>query len=75
MYSLASRYDNPFPSRFLSAIDCLKIPAQSRELVTFLLSFEKKPFQISGACAERPGLRSERQDLSGVCIRQDVRNF
>ncbi len=28
--SLAGRYDNPFPSRFLSPIDCLKIPALSK---------------------------------------------
>ncbi len=26
--SLAGRYDNPIPTRFLSPIDCLKIPAQ-----------------------------------------------
>jgi hypothetical protein len=26
--SLAGRYDNPIPSRFLAPIDCLKIPAQ-----------------------------------------------
>jgi hypothetical protein len=25
--SLAGRYDNPIPSRFLAPIDCLKIPA------------------------------------------------
>ncbi len=25
---LAGRYDNPFPTRFLAPIDCLKIPAQ-----------------------------------------------
>ncbi len=24
--SLAARYDNPIPSRFLAPIDCLKIP-------------------------------------------------
>jgi hypothetical protein len=27
--SLADRYDNPFPIRFLAPIDCLKIPALS----------------------------------------------
>jgi hypothetical protein len=27
-YSLAGRYDNAIPSRFLAPIDCLKIPAQ-----------------------------------------------
>ncbi len=26
--SLASRYNNPIPTRFLAPIDCLKIPAQ-----------------------------------------------
>jgi hypothetical protein len=26
--SLAGRYDNPVPTRFLAPIDCLKIPAQ-----------------------------------------------
>ncbi len=26
-YSLAARYDNPIPSRFLASIECLKIPA------------------------------------------------
>jgi hypothetical protein len=29
--SLAGRYDNPIPPRFLSPIDCLKIPAQATE--------------------------------------------
>ncbi len=28
--SLAGRYDNPIPSRFLAPIDCLKIPAMSK---------------------------------------------
>ncbi len=27
MCSLAARYDNPIPTRFLAPIDCLKIPA------------------------------------------------
>ncbi len=36
--SLAGRYDNPIPTRFLAPIDCYKIPAQdslpvSKELV------------------------------------------
>jgi hypothetical protein len=30
--SLAGRYDNPIPPRFLAHIDCLKIPAQSTRL-------------------------------------------
>jgi hypothetical protein len=29
--SLAGRYDNPIPTRFLAHIDCLKIPAQYNE--------------------------------------------
>jgi hypothetical protein len=28
--SLAGRYNNPIPTRFLASIDCLKIPAQHR---------------------------------------------
>jgi hypothetical protein len=28
LYSLAGRYDNPIPIRFLAPIHCLKIPAQ-----------------------------------------------
>ncbi len=28
IHSLAGRYDNPIPSRFLAPIDCLQIPAQ-----------------------------------------------
>ncbi len=28
--SLAGRYDNPFPTRFLAPVDCLKIPALTR---------------------------------------------
>jgi hypothetical protein len=27
IYSLAGRYDNPIPTRFLALIDCSKIPA------------------------------------------------
>jgi hypothetical protein len=29
--SLAERYDNPIPPRFLAPIDCLKIPARGKE--------------------------------------------
>jgi hypothetical protein len=29
--SLAGRYDNPIPTRFLAPIECLKIPAQDVE--------------------------------------------
>jgi hypothetical protein len=28
LWSLAGRYDNPIPARFLAPIDCSKIPAQ-----------------------------------------------
>ncbi len=28
LHSLAGRYDNPIPTRFLAPLDCLKIPAQ-----------------------------------------------
>ena len=28
LFSLAGRYDNPLPTRFLAPIDCSKIPAQ-----------------------------------------------
>ncbi len=31
MYSLACRYDNPIPTRFLAPLDCSKIPAQFRK--------------------------------------------
>jgi hypothetical protein len=30
LWSLAGRYDNPIPTRFLAPIDFLKIPAQAR---------------------------------------------
>jgi hypothetical protein len=30
--SMAGRYDNPIPTRFLAPVDCLKIPAQYRSL-------------------------------------------
>ncbi len=29
LFSLAGRYDNPIPTRFLAPVDCLKIPAQA----------------------------------------------
>jgi hypothetical protein len=31
--SLAGRYDNPIPPRFLAPIDCLKTPAQLLETI------------------------------------------
>jgi hypothetical protein len=31
--SLAGRYDNPIPTRFLAPVDCLKIPALLLELL------------------------------------------
>ncbi len=30
LWSLAGRYDNPIPTRFLAPIDCLTIPGQVR---------------------------------------------
>ncbi len=33
--SLAGRYDNPIPIRFLAPIDCLKIPALSANVAFF----------------------------------------
>jgi hypothetical protein len=48
--SLAGRYDNPIPTRFLAPIDCLKIPAQTtvtRNIVQYLNTvihtIERKP--------------------------------
>jgi hypothetical protein len=37
LHSLADRYDNPFPTRFLAPIDCLKIPAQMSNDFLYLL--------------------------------------
>ncbi len=34
--SLAGRYDNPIPSRFLALIDCFNIPAQVKTTITSL---------------------------------------
>jgi hypothetical protein len=34
--SMAGRYDNPIPTRFLAPTDCLKIPARMT-LVAFML--------------------------------------
>ncbi len=38
LYSLAGRYDNPFPTRFLAPIDCSKIPALNNEHVPSYLA-------------------------------------
>jgi hypothetical protein len=35
--SLAGRYDNPIPPRFLAPIDCLKIPALLEEICGSIL--------------------------------------
>jgi hypothetical protein len=35
LYSLAGRYDNPFPTMFLAPIDCSKIPALNMSLHTW----------------------------------------
>jgi hypothetical protein len=51
--SLAGRYDNPIPTRFLTPIDCLKIPAQeagevnSLESIPGLLRSLKIPSEFS----------------------------
>jgi hypothetical protein len=42
--SLAGRYDNPIPTRFLAHIDCLKIPA----LITFQMHFPLERYQDQG---------------------------
>ncbi len=45
--SLAGRYDNPIPTRFLAPMDCLKIPAQySRSWTPGLRATWKLSFQI-----------------------------
>ncbi len=36
LWSLAGRYDNPIPTRFLAPIDCFNIPAQRRNIFEFL---------------------------------------
>jgi hypothetical protein len=36
MYSLAGQYDNPIPIRFLTPIDCLKIPALAWKIVEII---------------------------------------
>jgi hypothetical protein len=38
--SLAGRYDNPIPTRFLGPIDCLKIPAQDAKPRAYLSVLE-----------------------------------
>jgi hypothetical protein len=50
--SLAGRYDNPIPTRFLAPIGCLKIPAQDRlkqpeTSKKGLFKTELEPFQAS----------------------------
>jgi hypothetical protein len=60
--SLAGRYDNPIPTRFLAPIDCLKIPAQatqaggidSLEAILGLLKSLKIPACISLAETPQP---------------------
>jgi hypothetical protein len=48
--SLAGRYDNPIPTRFLAPIDCLKIPAlgtsgrQNTKINTFNYSQDRQHF-------------------------------
>jgi hypothetical protein len=42
--SLVGRYDSPIPTRFLTLIDCLKIPAQSS-----LYRYNKRYIEITHA--------------------------
>ncbi len=42
--SLAGRYDNPIPTRFLAPIDCLKIPAQYFRGIEFSSPAHPYPF-------------------------------
>jgi hypothetical protein len=55
--SLAGRYDNPLPTRFLSSIDCSKIPAQLAYYVCLtyfrLQSLQSKNIPMSKANAEQ----------------------
>jgi hypothetical protein len=44
LWSLVGRYDNPIPTRFLTPIDCLKIPAQDVPLCFFPTNFSSYPF-------------------------------
>ncbi len=37
--SLAGRYDNPIPTRFLAPIECLKIPALPKEFLCTVRTF------------------------------------
>jgi hypothetical protein len=41
--SLAGRYDNPIPTRFLAPIECLKIPALFNYVQTKLAEGERGP--------------------------------
>jgi hypothetical protein len=45
--SLAGRYDNPIPTRFLAPLDCLKIPAQaSGTAVPLYMLTQKAPQRL-----------------------------
>ncbi len=45
--SLAGRYDNPIPTRFLAPIDCLKIPALVISSPVFFLAARRPASNIS----------------------------
>jgi hypothetical protein len=49
--SLAGRYDNPIPTRYLAPIDCSKIPAQKNHLLKEF-GFTSTCI-ISGACGKQ----------------------
>jgi hypothetical protein len=53
--SLAGRYDNPIPPRFLAAIDFLKIPAQACRYYNPILT----RFPAPTDCSKIPALESD----------------
>ncbi len=60
--SLAGRYDNPIPIRFLAPIDCLKIPA----LITISIPYPI-PHRGGGVChRKRIGRGSQVKMISGI---------
>ncbi len=44
--SLAGRYNNHIPTRFLATTDCLKIPAQKRDLDIVLQRLETRSLKV-----------------------------
>jgi hypothetical protein len=47
--SLAGRYDNPIPPRFLAPVDSLKIPALNSSIHSFFQSFQNI---LGSVCSE-----------------------